>query len=102
MVCQKKNKKKKKWRKEKKYDVKTLEEALNAIGRGQTIREAAYKFDIPKSTLHAKLQNKYPLDCKQGPSTILPQNEEAEIKTSLLESQKRGFPIIKAYLLDSV
>ena len=43
MVCLKKTKRKK-------YDVKTLKEALNAIGQGQTIREAAYVWHSKKYT----------------------------------------------------
>ena len=85
-----------------KHDPDVIKEALDWIGEGYTIRQAAEKFDIPKTTLHAKLQGKIPLDSRKGPPTVLTTEEENEIVKWIFYRQERGFPINKWQLLDGI
>lgn len=87
---------------EQKHSVETIQEALNYIGKGYTIRQAADKYGIAKSTLHAKLTNRYPIQCKKGPSTVLTPDEENDIVEWIIYSASRGFPITKRTLEDNV
>ena len=66
-------------RSEKNYSLESWKKALDAVGKGGSIREIANRFGVPKSTLHIKLQNHYPLECKKGPPTVLTENEEDEV-----------------------
>ena len=92
----------KKKRIEKCYSSETLQAALNAIGEGQTIRQAAYNFGVPKSTLFLKSKNILPLVCKKGPKTVLSEDEENEIEQWIVECAEKGFPVTKGKLLDCV
>ena len=44
----------KKKRNERNYSVESMQAALNAMGEGQTLRQAAHNFGVPKSTLYLK------------------------------------------------
>ncbi|XP_015113513.1 uncharacterized protein LOC107038770 [Diachasma alloeum] len=87
---------------EKNYSVSDLQKALNAIGEGQTLRQAAKNFGVPKSTLYLKSRNFVPLECRKGPKTILSDDEESKIIKWMVFCAKVGFPVTKAQLLDCV
>ena len=87
---------------EKQYTTESLKKALDMIGKGQTIRQAARNFDVPKSTLYCKLKNFSPLECRKGPKTVLSEEEENDIVKWILYCAERGFPVSKSQLLDSV
>ena len=89
-------------RSEKNYSLESLKKALDAVGKGGSIREIANRFGVPKSTLHIKLQNHYPLECKKGPPTVLTESEEDEVVKWILYCAERGFPVTKEQLLDCV
>ena len=56
---------------EKNYSIDSLQKAINAMeDEGQTLRQAANNFGIPKSTLYAKLKNLSPLDSRKGPAKM--------------------------------
>ena len=45
-------------RNEKNYSIESMQAALiNAMGEGQTLRQAAHNFGVPKSTLYLKSKN---------------------------------------------
>lgn len=95
-------KKRKKKCKENQYSSETLVQALDSIGKGCTIREAAYRHGIPKTTLHAKLKNHSPVNCKKGPQTVLSATEKQDIVDWILYSAEKGFPVTKSHLLDCI
>ena len=69
---------------------------------GLTLRQAAERFEVPKSTLHEKLNKKSSLELKKGPPPILSWEIEAKIVDWVIECQDNGFPIDKTRLLDCV
>lgn len=88
--------------KEKLYTLADVKSALDAIGKGVTLREASDHFGVPKTTLHAKLHNHSPLECTKGPSTILSKEEENDILSWIFYSAEKGFPVNKVQLLDCI
>ena len=68
--------------------------AKEAVGSGMSIRGAALKYGIPKSTLLDHLKGK---STKRygGPSTVLTMAEEKEIVASCTVLQELGFPLTK-------
>ncbi|OXU30279.1 hypothetical protein TSAR_003414 [Trichomalopsis sarcophagae] len=77
--------------------------ALNTMeNEGQTLRQAASNFGVPKSTLYAKLKNLSPLDSRKGPETILTKDEEDSIVKWILFCSKSGCPVTKTRLFDCV
>lgn len=78
------------------YNVKNVQDALTAIEKDNlTVRQAAEKFKVPKSTLHDKLKFKTSISAKKGPQTYLTQEEEERIVDWILECSVRGFPVTK-------
>ena len=71
---------------------KTLEAKLS-------IREAANKWGVTKSTLHERLQGKVGVDRRPGPPSILTKEEEHRIAVAMAD---RGFGVSKDDLLDTV
>lgn len=76
-----------------------LEEIQN---KNVSIREAAKKFNVPKSTLNDKARGVAPVARKMGPKTILNSNIENKIVQCLFTLADAGFPISKQQLLDNV
>ncbi|XP_003424241.1 uncharacterized protein LOC100679579 [Nasonia vitripennis] len=87
---------------EKSYSLEALQAALNAMGEGQTLRQAAANFGVPKSTLFLKSKCIVPLECKKGPRTVLSTEDEAEIVSWIVFSADSGHPVTKSRLLDYV
>lgn len=66
-----------------------------------SVRSIAVKFNIPESTIRAKIRGKY-ADKKPGPVTVFTPEEEMELVNWITECSKAGFPVDKNMLLDSV
>ena len=64
---------------------------------GLSLREAASKCDVPKTTPHAKLKLS-PLQCRKGPATILSKEKEYKIVQWILLSAEKGFLVTKERL----
>ena len=92
----------KKKRNERNYSIESMQAALNAMGEGQTLRQAAHNFGVPKSTLHLKSKNQGPLECRKYPNTILGSEVEREIELWIIFCADSGFPVTKSRLLDCV
>lgn len=66
-----------------------------------SVRKAARKWSVARSTLHARVQGKRQKE-KAGRRTILTQNEETRFAEWLVERSRRGFGVTKAEFLDAV
>lgn len=67
-----------------------------------SIRAAAKKFAVPRTTLKYKLEGKSPMDRKMGPPSILTSKEEAEISKWVENMAHAGFPVTVEQLCMSV
>lgn len=86
-----------------KYSEEDLRYAIIEIrGKDGKIRETARKYNIPHSTLLNKLKGKTPEVRKMGPSTILTPAEEELLCNWVTANAKKGFPLNKRMLLETV
>lgn len=83
------------------YSKDSLHEALCAINAGMNVHAASKKFNIPRSTLDAKKKKVY-ADKKPGIPTVLSNEEENTLIDWIFYLSRRGFPVTKNQLLDSV
>lgn len=75
----------------KSYVEDDLQKALAEIANGMPIKQASYKFNVPRATIQFRMSSN--LKKKSlGPSTILMPEEENILVTWLIENYKKGFP----------
>lgn len=98
---EKKKKPKNTIEKRKQYSEDSLKKALDAIESGMPKKQAAKQFQVPRATLQFRIKNPNhkPLP---GPSPVLNEEEENQIKNWLTVSHKKGFPKRKEDVLKSV
>lgn len=83
------------------YPKENVALALQDIRTGKTIAECSRMYNIPESTLRAKKLGIY-ADKKPGPSSVLSEEEEKQLVDWIFECCKKGFPVTKPQLLESV
>ncbi|KAL1498417.1 hypothetical protein ABEB36_009223 [Hypothenemus hampei] len=84
------------------YDSKSMECAIKDVNNNAvSLRAAAKKYGVPKSTLEFKLKNPDHKDTC-GPSPILTLREESQLAKWIEELALRGFPRKKEDIINSV
>ncbi|XP_060578915.1 uncharacterized protein LOC132735898 [Ruditapes philippinarum] len=87
----------------KRYSDETLQHAIDMVKSGSmSLRRAALAFQIPKSSLSNKVNDKTQVGCKPGPSSVLSEVEEQYIATWAIHMAKIGFGRNRNELLDTV
>lgn len=85
-----------------KYDENQILDAIQAVQNGMPILEASKRYKVPRTTLTYKLSGRYPIERKMGPASYISKEHEGIIVRWILESQKKGFPISRHQLVESV
>ena len=75
--------------------------ALRDVSEGKSIAETARLYNIPESTIRAKKKRPF-ANKTSGPPTVLSSEEEQELVDWIFDCCKKGFPITKSNLFDSV
>ena len=88
-------------KKRKVYSKEVMQQALDAVHSGTSLNAASRAFNVPRSSLHSKVANKYSKSTT-GPPTIFSQEEENALANWILQMSKRGCPITKEHLINSV
>ena len=89
-------------RKRKQYTPDQAEGALEDVSCGMSVKQAAKKWSVPRSTLQDLKIGKYHPMSRPGPATILTDEEELLLVQWITELARRGVPLSKENLLDSV
>lgn len=85
------------------YPPEAMAQALQAVREGmKTTRQAARDFNVPFSTLQAKVKGKHPEGRRMGPKTVLTDEEEDILVRYIVAKAKKGFPLHKRNLVDTV
>ena len=84
------------------YSEENMKAAIDAVMNGENVSTAAKTFMVPRSTLNDKIHGRVPLERKMGPETVLTKEEELNLVKWILELSKRGYPVSRDQLLDSV
>lgn len=86
-----------------KYTENDLQQALSDVRNNKcSIRQAERSYHVPHSTLINKLKGKTPTKRKMGPSTVLTDDEENILVRWILACAKKGFPLNKKLLCETV
>ena len=71
--------------------MENLEKALQDVIDNQlSVRAAARKHEVPKSTLHDRLKS-HDLHAKQGPAPVLSKKEEEELVKWIIDMSEIGY-----------
>ncbi|XP_063931160.1 uncharacterized protein LOC135143212 [Zophobas morio] len=84
------------------YQEEDVFKAIDEISKGAKIRETCRKYNIPHTTVINKMKLKYPVQRKMGPPTMLTKEEESLLKSSIIAMAKKGFPVNKEMVVDTV
>ena len=94
--------KEKKSKNQKQNDEKRIENAVTDMLNGMSARSAANKWDVPRTTLQNRKKAGFRKPMRPGPATILTTDEETVLCNWLIELSRRGIPVQKKFLLDSI
>ncbi|XP_076287355.1 uncharacterized protein LOC143212418 [Lasioglossum baleicum] len=83
------------------YGSENLRNAINEVRQGNSIAAASRIYNVPQSTIRARVQGKY-CDKKPGPNTVLSEQEEDSLVKWIFHCGDQGFPVTKEHLLQSV
>ena len=86
----------------KSYDSQRMQSALGDVEAGMSVKKAAQKWSVPRTTLNDIKLGRYKHDARPGPSTILTQAEESLLQEWVVEMSRRGLPLNRDNLLDSI
>lgn len=90
-------------KKKKTYDLSALMNAVDAVKSGHlSIRKAAIEFDVPKTTLHDTLKEKYQDAGMPGLKPTLPINIENRIANALKEASRQGMGVSRLQVMRRV
>ena len=68
-----------------------MQKAMAAVDKGESIRTAAIKFNIPRSTLHDRIKGKVKMGARRGPASYLTTEEEEELANFLVRCAEIGY-----------
>lgn len=85
-----------------KYSEEQMNNAVEAVHNGQSMRGASKSYEVPYSTLSNKCKGMTPQERKMGPNTVLSATEEQEIVAWAISHAKGGFPVNRTNLQDAV
>ena len=69
----------------------SMQNALKAVDKGESIRRAAELYNVPRSTLYDRVSGKVMHGARSGPQPYLSVEEEEELTNFLLETAKIGY-----------
>jgi hypothetical protein len=92
----------KKGLKRKQYTPEQARNALRDIAGGMSTKKASKVWGVPRTTLIDLRHMRYSVESKPGPSTVLSEQEEQLLCEWMIELCRRGIPINKNCLLDTV
>nr|XP_011443131.2 jerky protein homolog [Crassostrea gigas] len=90
-------------KKKKKNDSEDMKKAVDAVQKGEySVRKAAEKYGVNKSTLHDTCKKKYKNPGKPGRAPLVPIEIENKIATALTEAARQGMGVSRRQLLRRV
>ena len=84
------------------YDELKINSAVADMQSGMSARSAALKWGVPRTTLQNRRKAGFKSAARPGPATILTTDEETALCNWLIELSRRGMPVQKKHLLDSI
>ena len=94
--------KKKKKANTKRHDETQINNAEADMKQGMNTKSAAMKWGVPRTTLQNRKKAGFKSVTRPGPPIILTSDEEKALCDWLIELSRRGIPVQKKFLLDSI
>lgn len=86
----------------KRYKQTQVYDALRDINDGMSVKSAAKKWMIPRTTLNDLKLGHYKPETRPGPATILNATEELLLEQWIIEMSRRGLPLNRHNVMDSI
>jgi DDE superfamily endonuclease len=86
----------------KRYNQTQVYDALKDINEGMSVKSAAKKWMIPRTTLNDLKLGHYKPEARPGPATILSATEEQLLEEWIIEMSRRGLPLSRNNVMDSI
>ena len=74
------------------WDNESMNNAMYACEKGESVRRAAAMYGVPKSTLYDHVSGKILMGAKSGRDPYLTIKEEEELASFLMQTAKIGYP----------
>jgi len=84
------------------YDRTIMDSAVEDVANGLSVRKAAIKWSVLRTTLNDLKLGHYESGSRPGPNTVLSTNEEQLLEEWIIKMSQRGLPLIRDNLLDSI
>ena len=81
------------------YNEISLQKAMAAVDRGESLRRTAEKFGVPRSTLHDHIVGKVKLGAMSGPSPYLTRDGEEELANIVVRCSEIGYAYSRLQVL---
>ena len=75
------------------WGLKDMETAMEAVEKGTTVSEASRQFNVPRKTLDDRVKGRVQHGSNPGPNTALTAEEEKALVAYLFHMAERGFPL---------
>ena len=83
------------------WDMDSMQDAIAEVGKGMSQREAAVRYQVPRSTLQGYINGESSLMSRSG-CPLLTLTEEDELATFLVEVAKIGYPHTRKQIIAKV
>ncbi len=83
------------------YSPSRMAKALFDVSKGMKYKTAATKYNVPRTTLKARYEQKYKKE-RMGPETTLPYTTERDLVLWITECCKLGFPVTRDQVRDCI
>jgi hypothetical protein len=82
------------------YNKTSLDDAVNAVKEGMSIRQAAKHFNVPKSTIGDRISGKHELHVPNGRPPHIPKAIEDKIVDAVKMAARRGIGLTRQQVLN--
>jgi len=79
----------------KQWSTESMLAAVEKVGDGMGLREAARLFNVPVETLRRRVNGTVSVDCRPGPHTVLTSEEESKLVQYVVNMSDMGFGLTK-------
>jgi DDE superfamily endonuclease/Tc5 transposase DNA-binding domain/helix-turn-helix, Psq domain len=85
------------------HSKEAISQAVEEVKNGTiSIRAASKKYSIPRITIADKVKGRTTVQARSGPPSVLSEDEERLLERWIIDVSKKGFPVTKEQLLESV
>ena len=81
------------------YPIENMLEAVEAVSAWASVREAAAKYGVPKSTLGDRISRRIDVDARPGKAPVIPKEVEVSMVSKAMSRADKGFRLSKRKMI---